>query len=161
MSFYTASIAQILSPRRRHKVLGAGMCRKAYYSPKHNVVFKIDQECYGSMSTQMRREIDKIDQLTHEELEIFPVVAIETYKERTVMVMKRAKLYPDYRLNADWYEGREEILKSLEHYRSYNKLVLDNLEQVADFIIKHQVQDIHRNNVGVIGTKLVIIDMGY
>lgn len=161
MSIYTASIAQMLSKRRHHKALGSGMCRKAYYSPRHQVVFKIDQESYEGMSRQMRQEIEKAKSLTEEEKEIFPIIAVEVYKGRTVMIMKRATLYRDHFFNCDWYESRDEITRTLTYYCAVNKLVVDNLEQVVDFIINHQVQDVHRNNIGVVGTKLVVIDMGY
>ena len=109
----------------------------------------------------MRKEIRLISQLTEEEKEIFPVIEVEVYKKRLVLVMKRAQLYAAGCFNCDWDDGRESLTRNLTNYCRDNILTVDNIDKVVEFIVKYKVQDVHRKNIGVIGTKLVIIDMGF
>ena len=151
------------------KPIGGGMDRLAYYSKRHDLVFKISKDPFNTEQTE--REVELYHQMTPVEKTVFPVVDVVEYHDEVWICMKKitplTKLDPRGDIYAVVDIGRSEYTvfcrpkqQVIDEICEKTPLSRASVNNFLDFVHKYDICDIHANNLGCIGNQLCIIDAG-
>ena len=140
----------------RDAYLGSGISREAYRSVIPGYVIKKD---YTSYSSQQEGERRLFEQMTLDEKEVFPIVAIEG----PYTMMKECK--PLDELGGEFVDLPEDSseIEDEDFMREFfekNGLNVDSLDRFYAFVEKYDIRDLHDGNVALLNNNLVIIDAG-
>lgn len=158
MGKYDHSLAQFLSEKRKLQPFKSGSARKVYYSPKHQVVFKILKDL--TWAKQQEKEARFFQSLSKRERRYLAIREVVDYKGQIVLVMDMAQV--DWQAHFYTYYNRphQEIKQAILDYGISKNVHIRNAVGAARFIKKYQLSDLDYRNVGIIGNRFVIVDAG-
>lgn len=139
------------------KPFASGADRNAFYSKKYDVVIKKDRNktYFDDRGEQMENEFKLFQTMLDDEREIFPIIDMFRYKGELVTIMKKCEM-----LDIPFRCDCSDPFQVLEIFELFN-LDMDYFKRFVAFVIKYDIVDLHKKNVGVLNNHLVILDAGY
>lgn len=159
MGKYDRSLAQFFSTKRELRPFASGSARKVYYSPKHQVVFKVLKD--PEWAKQHEKEAAFFQSLSKRERQYLAIREVVEYQGQIVIVMDMAQV--DWSAHFYVYyntHSQSEIARAILEYGASKKVKVSNAVGAARFIKKYQLCDLDYRNVGLIGDRFVIVDAG-